>query len=195
MGNHSKSICIRVAAIFFMGIGWVPSEGGAAERKYPNRPIQVVIAAAPGGTDLIFRPFTEKMAEVLGQPMAFVFKPGASGMTGASFVAQSKPDGYTLIGTSNTPVMIAPLTKEADYSIDDFVPICRLVKTPLMVAVRTDSPWKSIKDIAAEAKKSPGLLTFSTSGVFSFNHLLMEMFTKHAGIQLTMFPARAPTLP
>lgn len=194
MGQRSYLTWIGIlSAVAFLTIGLAFRECCAAEAKYPSRPIQVVICYQPGATDMAFRPFTEKLPEYLGQPIAFVFKPGAAGGVGASFVSKAKPDGYTLIGTSNSPVITAPLTKELDYTLDDFAPICRLVSSPIVVAVKADSPWKSLKDIVEEAKKSPGKLNYSTAGVFGTTHVPMELFVKSAGINLTHVPCEGST--
>ena len=132
--------------------GFIQTEGWAAEGKYPNKTIQVVICYQPGSTDMAIRPIVDRLPEYLGQPVAFVYKPGASGAIGASFVTKVKGDGYTLIGTSQSPIMICPLTKEVDYTLDHFVPICRLVKSPVLVAVKAYSQWKTLKDLVEESK-------------------------------------------
>jgi tripartite-type tricarboxylate transporter receptor subunit TctC len=194
MGQRSYLTWIGVlSTVAFLTIGLVIRECRAAGEKYPNKTIQVVICYQPGATDMAFRPFTEKLPEYLGQPIAFAFKPGAAGGAGASFVARAKPDGYTLIGTSNSPVITAPLTKELDYTLYDFAPICRLVSSPIVMAVKSDSPWKNLKEVVEEAKKSPGKLTYSTAGVFGTTHVPMELFVKSAGINLTHVPCEGST--
>jgi tripartite-type tricarboxylate transporter receptor subunit TctC len=140
--KHTKWIvALGIGACLVMTGVLVQGSYGAG--KYPEKPVQVVICYQPGATDMAFRPFTDKLPEYLKQPMAFVFKPGAAGGAGASFVAKARPDGYTLIGTSNSPVITAPLTKELDYTVYDFAPICRLVSSPIVLAVKADSPWKT----------------------------------------------------
>jgi tripartite-type tricarboxylate transporter receptor subunit TctC len=175
---------------FSLAMACLTSQTWAAGEKYPSQPIQVVIGYAPGSTDMALRPFIEKLPEYLGQPMSFLYKPGAAGSIGASFVAKSKPDGYTLLGSSPSPVLISPFSKEGiGYSLDDFSPICRLVDSPLILVVRADSPWKNIHDVIAEAKKSPGKITYASSGVFGNNHVPVEMFLKLAGLKMTHVPA------
>ena len=161
----------------------------AAEPKYPSRPVQLIIGYAPGAQDTIIRPFQEKLPEQLKQPVIFVYKPGAGGAVGASFVAKSKPDGHTLFVSSSGPVILNPLAKEnLEYGFDDFVPIARVAGFPLVLAVKSDSPLKNIKEVVAAARKSPGELNFSTSGAFSTPHLLVEMFMKTAQIRMTHIP-------
>jgi len=186
MGGLAILILVLQVTVF-------PDDGRAAE-SYPTQLITVVICYQPGSTDVSLRPFTEKMASYLGQPIAFVYKPGAAGATGARFVANSKPDGYTLIGGSQSPLIIAPLTKEdVGYSLDNFVPVVRLANSVGLIAVRSDSPWKTLKDLVEDARKSPGKITFSTSGVFSSPHLKMAMFLKAAGVDLTHVPTTGST--
>ncbi len=191
--KHNRWMNVFVIAAAIMVIGWATSESWAAEVKYPNRLIQVVICYQPGFTDMVVRLFTDKWPEYLGQPMAFVYKPGAAGAVGGSFVAKAKPDGYTLIGSTNAPVLLSPLTKELDYTLDDFAPICRLTKTPVMVTVKADSPWKTLKDFVEETKKTPGKVTYATSGVFGTSHFPVEMFVKSARINMTHVPCAGDT--
>lgn len=176
-------------ATFLIFMGWASVEGWTAEVKYPTRPIQVIIGYQPGTADAGLRPFIEKAPEHLGQPLSFVYKPGASGAVGASFVAKAKADGYTLFGASQAPVITAPLTQEGlDYTLSDFAPVCRLVGSSLLIAVKADSPLKTLKDVIEEAKKAPGKITFSSAGTFSTPQLPTEVFSRMAGITLTHVP-------
>ncbi|MFH0801985.1 MAG: tripartite tricarboxylate transporter substrate binding protein [bacterium] len=182
-------------AIFFLVLlvtGF--SDEGRAADSYPTKPITVVICYQPGSTDVSLRLFTERMASYLGQPMAFVYKPGAAGAAGGLFAAKSQPDGYTLIGGSQAPLIISPLTKDdVGYSLDDFVPVVRLANSVGLIAVKAGSPWKTLKDLVEDARKSPGKITFSTSGVFSSPHLKIAMFLKAAGVDLTHVPTTGST--
>jgi tripartite-type tricarboxylate transporter receptor subunit TctC len=192
MGKQQTGATIRLlmicCAVLFL-TSYTSNESWAAEKKFPNRVINVVVAYAPGSTDVYTRPYLEKMAEYLGQPMSFVYKPGAAGTVGSSYAAKAKPDGYTLMAANQGPVLLGPVTKEdVDYTYDSFIPVCQLVSVPMFLAVRPESPLKTLDDIIAAAKKSPGKLTFSTSGVFSTPHLGMEIFQKAAGIKLTHVP-------
>ncbi len=159
-----------------------------AADKYPSRPIEVVIGFGPGSTDVALRPFLEKLQQVLGQPINIVYKPGASGAIGASFVAKAKPDGYTLFGCSMGPIITAPLTKELDYSLDDFTPIVRTAVQPSAIVVKADARWKTLKDVIDEAKKAPGKLNFTTVAQLGTEHIPMEMLQKLGGFKLTHVP-------
>jgi len=188
-GKYLRRMGIFIFLILGAQISWTASEGWAAEKKYPIRPIQVVVAYSPGSTDTYLRPYIEKLPEYLGQPLSFVYKPGAGGSVGASFVAKSRADGYTIFGCSAGPVVVGPLTKEGlDYTLDSFAPLCNYIRAPVGVAVKADSPIKTLKDLVEAAKASPGKLTYSTAGAFGATHLYMEMFCKEVGIKLTHVP-------
>jgi tripartite-type tricarboxylate transporter receptor subunit TctC len=179
---------LAMCAVLFLN-GFVLSESWGAETKFPNRNINLVIAYNPGATDTYIRPYIEKIQEYLGQSISFVYKPGAAGTVGTSFVAKAKPDGYTLMGCAPGSVILGPITKEGlDYTYDSFMPICRLVMVPMFLAVQAESPFKTVADVIAAAKASPGKLTYSSSGVFGSTHFAMEMFQKSAGIKLTHVP-------
>lgn len=184
--KQAKRFYLLVIIVTVMVMGWSTNENWAAEKDYPNRLIQYIIPYNPGSTDISHRPFTDKLPEFLGQPVAFVYKPGANGTIGASFVAKAKPDGYTLLGGPASPIF--PVTK-MDFTHEDLFPICRIATTPIVIVVKADSPWKTLKDLLEEAKKSPGKLTYATSGVFSVNHIAMERVLKRAGTEMTHVPS------
>jgi len=187
--RHFKGMNLMVVVTFLMMMLWAGNEGWAAEVKYPARPIQIVIAYQPGTTDVAIRPFTEKLPDYLGQPVSFVYKPGASGAIGASFVSKARPDGYTLFGSPPAPIITTPLTQEGlDYTLDDFAPVARLVGSPIVLATKVDSPLKTLKDMIEEAKKSPGKVTFSSAGAFSTTQIPVEIFARMAGITLIHVP-------
>ncbi len=187
---------MRIGRIFWIGIlisglllglGW---ESYAAEKKFPNKPIQVIIPFSPGDTDNLLRPFVEKMPEYLGQPVTFVYKPGAAGSVGAGFVVSSKPDGYTLVGSSQSSIVVVPLThKELAYTWESFAPVSCLVEGTLLFAVKADAPWKNLAELVEDAKKNPGKITFTSSGTFGITHLAGEAFCKEAGIKLNYIPS------
>ena len=189
MKKHPKLASTVAFLGFMLAMSWPVSASWAAAENYPTRTIQIIIGYSPGSTDMGLKPFVDKMPELLGQPMSFVYKPGGAGAVGASFVAKAKPDGYTLLGTTQGSVVLAPLTKEGlDYTLDDFMPICRVSLTPLGLAVKADSPWKTLKDVVEAAQKSPGKVNYSTSGTYGSTHFAMEIFAKSARIRMTHVP-------
>lgn len=168
-----------------------------AQDHYPSKPIQLVIPFAPGDTDNMLRPFVEKMGEFLGQAVVLNYKPGAGGGVGAGQVATSKPDGYTLVGTSPGSIVVVPLAnRDIKYSTESFTPVAALSEGGLMLVVPSASPWKNMKDVVEYSKKNPDKVTYSSSGSMGITHLLGEIFTKEAGIKWNHipFPGSAPAI-
>ncbi len=187
MRVHALLVKMVVGAVSFFLL-WATA--GAAD--FPNKPIQVIVAWSAGASeDLRARALAPKMAEVLGQPFVVVNKPGAAGTVGASFVAKSKPDGYTLLGCSTGPVILGPVTKEGlDFTLESFAPISRYVNAPMVLAVKSSSSIKTLKDLVEAAKSSPGKLTYATSGTLGSPHFGMEMFSREAKIKLIQVPCQ-----
>ena len=105
---------VRLLGVAFMLFSFtllLTGESIPAEKKFPIKPINVIIPFQPGDTDNNLRPFTNRMSQYLGQPLNFVYKPGASGAVGAAFVAAADPDGYTLVGSQQSSLVIVPLTQ------------------------------------------------------------------------------------
>ena len=160
-----------------------------AQDKFPSKPIQLVIPFAPGDTDAMLRPFADKMGEFLGQPVVLNYKPGAGGGVGAGFVAASKADGYTLVGTSPGSIVVVPLAnKDIKYAPDSFTPIASLAEGGLMLVVNSSSPWKNMKELVEYSKKNPGAITFSSSGAMGITHLLAEIFAREAAVNWRHIP-------
>ncbi len=170
----------------------IPVWGLPAEKKFPSKPIQVIIPASPGDTDNLLRPFVEKMPEYLGQPVVMVYKPGAGTSLGAGLVATAKPDGYTLLGSSQSSVALVPLTqKEIAYTWESFAPVSCLVEGALVFVVLANSPWKNVNDLVADARKRPNQISISPgSGSLGILHIAAETFAKEAGIKLNFIPSQ-----
>jgi tripartite-type tricarboxylate transporter receptor subunit TctC len=175
-------------SLIFLFVG----EGFAAEKKFPIKPINVIIPFQPGDTDNNLRPFTNWMGQYLGQPLNFVYKPGASGAVGAAFVAAADPDGYTLVGSQQSSLVIVPLTQKGiNYSWKNFTPICGLAGGYNVIAVQTESRWKTIQNLLAEAKQNPGKISYvSGSGALGITTLIAEAFFKEADVRLNLIPAQ-----
>lgn len=160
-----------------------------AQSDFPTRPIEVVIPFQPGDTDNMLRPFLQRMAEVLGQPMVISYRPGAGGGIGAADVANAAPDGYTLVGTSPGSVVVVPLASpEAQYTFRSFAPAVALSEGGFLLLVQASSPFETLDDLVAFARENPGDVAFGTSGTMGITHLLTEAFGVAAGIDLTHIP-------
>jgi tripartite-type tricarboxylate transporter receptor subunit TctC len=156
---------------------------GATADTYPSRPIRLVIPYTSGGSgDQIGRPWTDKMPSLLG-PAYVENIGGAGGALGCAAVAQSAPDGYSLLlGNGSTQVMI-PLasTRPAYDPIRDFQAVYRLITSTLAFAVHPLLPVNDLQELVAYAKANPGKLSYGTPGVGTGNHLLGEMFKQQSG--------------
>lgn len=181
---------LSVFAAAALGAATLTAQPSQAQSElFPNKPIQLVIPFAPGDTDNMLRPFTDKMGEFLGQPVVLNFKPGAGGGVGAGQVATSKADGYTLVGSSPGSIVVVPLAnKDIKYSPESFTPVAALSEGGFMLVVAQASPWKNMKDVVEHSKKNPGKVSFSSSGFMGITHLLGEIFTKEAAIKWNHIP-------
>ena len=149
-----------------------------AQEDYPNKPIQIIVPFAAGGSlDLSTRLLAEKLKDILGQPVLTINKPGGGQALGASFVATSKPDGYTLYASSGATFGFQhALNPSVKHRLNDFAPIAAIGSFPSVVVVRSEIPVKTLKDLVAYSQKNPGALTFGSTGFGGLNHLEFEMF-------------------
>src|ERR1041384_3587963 len=164
-----------------------------AQEKFPDRPITIVAPFPPGGVaDLTARPVAASMEKILKNPVVVVNKTGAAGAGGMSFVANSKPDGYTLLMALSSISIIPEADKLFDrkpaYTVDQLLPLALFSADPTILAVGANHPWKSVKDLVADAKKRPGAISYSSSGIYGTLHMAMEMFAHAAGIKLNHVP-------
>ena len=185
--NSLKGLVVFGMILAFIMIG---NSESLAQKDYPNREIELVITFSAGGmVDVAFRTINDELAKIMGVPVVVVNKTGASGTIGATYVSQSKPDGYTLGGTSNSTLVIAPLILgKIAYKPSDLVPIARIVSTPQMFCVRKNAPWKTLEEFISEAKKNPGKLTCGSVGVGSTVHFTLEMLKIEAGVDIQHIP-------
>jgi tripartite-type tricarboxylate transporter receptor subunit TctC len=159
---------------------------------YPDRPINMVIAAAPGsGADFSGKIMGDRISKFLGQPLIAVYKPGGSGSLGSSFTAKAKPDGYTVLLGSTTPVALNPAVKKLDYRIEDFIFAGAFAKGLQWLAVKREARWNTLKDLVAEAKKSPNKILVATFGKLVTADVLRLVLNKQAGIHLIDVPFKS----
>ena len=157
--------------------------------KYPTKPITMVVAFGAGGsTDTMARIYAKYAEKYLNERVVVVNKPGAGGQIGWTYLAKSKPDGYT-IGLINSPVIeLYPFTRadSISYKLSDFEPLANIVTDPGVLAVRADSPFNSLNDFVEYAKLNPNKLTVSHEGIGGDDHLAAMLFSKSASIELNM---------
>ena len=152
-----------------------------------NRLTIVVPFAAGGGIDIFARLFGEEIGKS-GQTVVIEDRPGASSMIGTEYVARAKPDGLTVLISSNSTLITPRLKKTAINPLTDLIPVCNLAESPQVIAVNKASPFKTLKELVAAAKEKPGNFTISSNGPASTQHLVAEMFKRSAQIDMTYVP-------
>jgi tripartite-type tricarboxylate transporter receptor subunit TctC len=164
-----------------------------AQDAYPTRPVTVVNPFPPGGAvDVVGRPFAAVLEPLLKQPVVIETKAGAAGAVGAQFVANAKPDGYTLLAhlpsISGFAAVDQLFGRTPKFTRADFIPIARLTEGPMVLVVNDKQPYKTLKELVDDAKSNPNKLIFSSSGLYGALHLPTALFTKAAGIQMKHLP-------
>jgi tripartite-type tricarboxylate transporter receptor subunit TctC len=166
----------------------------AAAQTWPTRSITLVVPfAAGGGTDAIARVVAEKLSARLGQPVVVENKAGAASAIGTTYAAKAAPDGYTLLMTTNSAMVILPLTQPAGalaYERGDFSMIGLTGILPNLLIVSPKVPANSVAELIAYAKERPGQLSFASSGNGTITHLIGELFKARTGIDVVHVPYR-----
>lgn len=158
--------------------------GPSMAQAFPVRPITLIVPYSAGPTDAQYRKLAELASRSLGQPIVIENKPGGNGTIGPVQMARlAKPDGYT-IAASTVSLLRQPHMQQVDWDpLNEFTWIIGLGGYTFAVAVREDSPFKTLKDMITWAKANPGKLTYGTPGQGSSLHLLMEALAEQAGFQ------------
>jgi tripartite-type tricarboxylate transporter receptor subunit TctC len=163
-----------------------------AQSKYPDRPIKLIVPYGPGGgTDITGRIVGDEMERTLGQKIVVENKPGANGLLGLQELMSAKHDGYTLILANQTVNVIAPMLypKQITFDVEKaLIPIARLAEVPNVFAVNKDFPAKTFQEFIDYAKKNPGKVRYTTTGVGSFPHFDVALLAKRAGLDLVHLP-------
>lgn len=165
----------------------------AQDAKYPNRTITIVVPFPAGGAvDTAGRAMGERLSRVLNQTVIVDNKGGAGGAIGSAFVAKAKPDGYTLVVTSQSSHVANPsFSPSLPYdAIKDFAPITLIERLPNVLLINPLLPAKNMAEFVAYAKKNPGKLNYASSGNGSMLHLNMELLKSQYGIFVTHIPYR-----
>ncbi len=177
----------RIIAVLFTSLALVAH----AQSSYPSKPIKLVVPWPAAGTvDMVARALADKLGTRLGQPVVVENKPGATGQIGSSTVVAAEPDGYTLLLMSATVHTVSPnLRKKFPFDpIDDFTDITQVVSFPYVLVVSADSPYKSVADLTAAAKKDPSKISYGSFGLGSAPYLISELYAMSSGVQLLHVP-------
>jgi tripartite-type tricarboxylate transporter receptor subunit TctC len=175
-------------------VGLALSQTLPARAEYPERPVTIMVSLAAGsGMDVLVRLYADKLSQALGKPVIVENRPGASLMLAANTVANSAPDGHTLlVSTSSAMAINLTLFRQVTYDPErDFVPIALYVKSPFILVVNPDLPAKSVGDLIAYVKQNQGKLSYSSPGAGVAQHLSMEYMKNQFGLEITHVPYRA----
>ncbi len=183
-----------IAALTLAGLvaGFVASPTQAQD-AYPSKQVNLIVPFSPGGgNDLTARAIAPALQRALGQPVVVVNKAGAAGAIASQSVAIAPPDGYNIL-VSNTQAILLPATdklfdRKPAFSKDDFQYVAMLSADPLLLWVQQDAPWKTFKDLAADAKAKDGAIVYSSGGLYGATHVPIEMFLKAASIKMRHLP-------
>jgi tripartite-type tricarboxylate transporter receptor subunit TctC len=189
----------RSALVFCFGIVAALFAATGSRAEFPTRPIRLVVPYAAGGpTDIFGRLLAEYLGKDLKQAVFVENKAGAQGAIGAEMVARADPDGYTLLATSGSVIVLNPLLyKKLSYDpVKDFRMLALVTEVPVVLCIHPSVPAKTVAEFVAYAKQNPGKLNFGSSGTGSFTHLAAEMFKQMAGIEMThiAYKGAAPAL-
>jgi tripartite-type tricarboxylate transporter receptor subunit TctC len=190
MTHMSKLVTLLAFALALM------PAGASAQSDYPNRPVRLIAAAAPGGNpDHMARLLSHKLSGVFGKPFVVENVPGAGGVVAAKMVAATPPDGHVLmLGDSGALAINVVLNPDLGYRpLEDFTPITALVTLPTVMVVHPSLPATTLQEFIALAKSKPGQLAYGSAGPGSIHHLTMAIFAAQTGIDLLHVPYRGGT--
>ncbi len=169
----------------------LPALAQSPPGDFPNRPVRLVIAYSAGGVaDTVARILQPKVAEHLGQPVVVENRTGASGAVGAAAVAQSPPDGYTVLLEGATAITSPLVNRGLPVDYAGFVPVTQVAAQPYVLGVRAGFPAEDLRGFLAEARRRPGEVTFGTPGIAHVGHLMGELLQSLAGVRMEHVPYR-----
>ncbi|MBI3067899.1 MAG: tripartite tricarboxylate transporter substrate binding protein [Betaproteobacteria bacterium] len=168
----------------------VLASASAYPASYPDKPIRMIVAAAPGGSaDALARTVQPVLAEILGQPVVIDNRAGASGIIGIELAAKSQPDGYTLLLNTSTHTTLPGLNAKLPFDLlKDFAPVSLIVSQANLLVVHPSVRASTVKDLVALARAKPDALNFASGGIGTSPHLAGELLKLTTGIRITHVP-------
>lgn len=177
----------RLCGAIIMALAAAPTFAADA---YPARPLRIIVNSAPGALlDVTTRAVAHQMAENLGQPVVVENMAGAAGVLGIRHVKAQKPDGYTILATANTLALAQATKLEPGYDLArDFIGIGMMNKAPLLMVGFSAQPDKTLPQLIAHAKASPGAMSYATAGIGTSTHMAAALFMHQASIKMLHVP-------
>jgi tripartite-type tricarboxylate transporter receptor subunit TctC len=175
-----------------LAVGVMLPAQSAEAQDYPARIVQIVNPYQAGSTtDVLARALAVGLSARLGQQFVVVNRPGAGGALGAVSVVRSDPDGYTLLFAPALVVSVLPAARsDTGYDATSLMPVCQTFSNAMALAVRPDSPFRSLADLVRAARQKPGQLNYGHQGPSTIPHLAMEEFLDAAGLKIDGIPYR-----
>ena len=172
--------------------GFSISKASAQAATWPNKPVKLILPYAPGGaTDLIGRPWAEKLSQAFGQPFVIENRGGASGAIGTEAVTKAPPDGYTFLLTPSAPLTILPILRKTPYDpVASFTPVARVGDLISGFVVHPSVGVKTFAELLDYAKKNPGKLSYGSAGLGTSTHMRVEMLNYRAKVDILHVPYR-----
>ena len=169
-----------------------PRRAWSQAQSWPERPVKLILPYAPGGaTDLIGRPWADKLSQAFGQQFVIENRGGASGIIGTEAAAKAAPDGYTFLLTPNAPLNVQPLLRKTPYDpVKSFAPVGRVGDLISGFVIHPAVGVKTFQEMIDYAKKNPGKLAYGSAGLGTSSHLRLEMLKVKAGIDILHVPYR-----
>jgi len=162
----------------------------AFAQNYPTRPVRIIVPTPAGGpVDVMARVLANALPAQLGQNVFIENKPGAGNTIGSKLAAAADPDGYTLMVSAASGLIMSPMIiKNAGYDASSFAPVALIAETPQVLVINPKLPFKTVADLVAYAKANPGKLNYSTGGVGTLPHLNAELFKTLSGANIVHVP-------
>jgi tripartite-type tricarboxylate transporter receptor subunit TctC len=162
----------------------------ALAQNYPDRPIRIIVPTPVGGpVDVMARLTAAGLSPTLGQNVFIENRPGAGNTLGSRQAAAADPDGYTLMVSAASGLIMSPMIyKNAGYDAASFAPVALIAETPQLLVINPQLPFKSIAELVAYAKENPSKLNYSTGGIGTLPHLAAELFKQVTGAQIVHVP-------
>ena len=181
--NYFIWVSLFAAALLFV-------VSSPARAEYPERPITLLVGFAPGGSlDMSARALGAAVEKILGKPVVIENKTGGTGTVALAALLSQKPDGYTLCATPSSVLIRVPQMHKVPFKpLKSFKPIIGYTAPQLGIAVKTDAPWKTLKDLVDDAGKHPGKIKYATTGVGSTSHAAVEEITAREKVRMIHVP-------
>lgn len=180
-----------VAALTVTMFGAATAQPLAPVNGYPSQPLRIVSPfPAGGGNDAVTRVVATRLSQVLGQSAVTDNRGGAGGNIGTRYVAESKPDGYTVLTSQVSIMAVNPTLYRAPGfdPVKQFIPVTQVNAAPLAIVVSANAPWKTFEELAAQAKAQPQKITFATPGNGTLSHLVGVVLDKNSNVSLQHVP-------